>query len=114
MARYKISGVWKGANGVITHYAVHPVTPFGAITKASKISKTEVIALLEMQGNSAVVWQWSYDLARWVDGEDISVVRAGHLKYLRSNPDKQITDNLAHLIDFELLPIPPTRGILIK
>ena len=38
MATYKISGIWKNSEGVITHYAFHTVTQEGT-TRASKISK---------------------------------------------------------------------------
>lgn len=55
MAEYRISSIWKDANSVITHYAFHTVIANGA-TKATKKSKAQAIALLEVNGNSATTW----------------------------------------------------------
>ena len=52
MAQYKISGVWKGEGGVITHYAFHTATATGH-TRATKTSKETAIQLVEAKGNSA-------------------------------------------------------------
>jgi len=98
MARFKISGVWKNAKGEVTHYALHTVTENSA-TKAAKTSKEEVIQLLETTGNSAQTWIWNYRLTCWQWGENITVADGPDGKYLKSFPDNQTTDNLAHLID---------------
>jgi hypothetical protein len=100
MAKYRISGVWKDARSVITHYAFHTVTDEGT-TSATKKTKTEVIALLEVNGNSAVTWLWNYSSSAWKIGETVQVINGSTGKYLRSNPDSKLTDNLAHLIDFD-------------
>lgn len=100
MAVYRISGVWKNLNSVITAYAFHKVNS-DHIERAVKKTKAEAIALLEIPGNSATTWIWNYDSARWNVGENVQVVNGANGKYLRSNPDKQITDNLAHLIDYD-------------
>lgn len=100
MAQYKISGVWKNANNVITHYAFHKVDEKGVAT-AQKLPKTEAIALLEKPENSAITRVWNYKQTRWSDGEGVEVVNGETGKYLRSDPDDTLTDNLAHLIDFE-------------
>jgi len=97
MVQYKISGVWKDSNNVITHYAFHEVTKTGH-TRAEKTEKSEAIRILSNANNTAVTWVWNYQIAFWKDGEKVEVV-AG--KYLRSNRDNQITDNLAHLIDYD-------------
>ena len=52
MAEYRISGIWKDTNGVITDYAFHSVTTNG-VTRTTKKSKAQAIALLEANGNSA-------------------------------------------------------------
>lgn len=97
---YRISGVWKDSNNIITHYAFHSVGE-NSNSRAIKKSKTQAIALLETAGNSATTWVWSYTLARWTVGETVQVVNGASGKYLRSNPDNKLTDNLAHLIDFD-------------
>ena len=100
MTDYRISGVWKDSNDVITHYAFHTVGT-STTSRAVKTSKQNAITLLETRGNSAYTWVWNYARAFWDIGEKVEVVNGRNGKYLRSNPDKQITDNLAHLIDFD-------------
>lgn len=100
MAFYRISGVWKNADNVITAYAFHQING-NSVGRAIKKTKSEAIKLLEFPGNSATTWIWNYDLAKWDVGENVQVVNGPYGKYLRSNPDKQITDNLAHVIDFD-------------
>jgi len=99
MAKYKISGIWKDKDGVITHYAFHTVTEKG-FTRATKKSKAEAVKLLNESSNEAVTWIWNYLTAFWKDGEKVTVVDGS---YLRSNPDNKLTDNLAHLIDYDWL-----------
>lgn len=100
MTTFRITGVWKDTNNVITHYAFH--TEIGSGTsKATKTSKAKVIELLETKGNSATTWVWSYAKATWLVGENVIVVGGANGKYLRSNPDNKLTDNLGHLIDFD-------------
>lgn len=99
MPQYKISGVWK-VNGTITHYAVHSVVANG-ITRAEKISKADAIALVESRSNIVMTWVWNYRRSYWDDGEVVQVVELLNSKYLRSNPDGTVTDNLAHLINFD-------------
>lgn len=100
MAKYRITGVWKNANDVITHYAFHTVGE-SSTSRAVKKSKTDAIELLEQQGNTAVTWVWNYTRAAWAIGETVTVVNGSNGKYLRSNPDNKLTDNLSHLIDFD-------------
>ncbi|PBQ34579.1 hypothetical protein CNR22_23300 [Sphingobacteriaceae bacterium] len=100
MAEYRISGVWKDSNNVITHYAFHTVSE-NSISRASKKTRADAITLLETKGNSATTWLWNYTQAGWNIGETVEVVSGKNGKYLRSNPDKTLTDNLAHLIDFD-------------
>ena len=100
MAKYRISGVWKDNNKVITHYAFHTVNE-KTISRASKKSKSDAIKLLETNGNSAVTWLWNYSIAYWKIGENVEVINGSNGKYLRSDPDNTKTDNLANLIDFD-------------
>lgn len=104
MPLFRISGVWKDANNVITHYAFHKVGD-NSISRGTKTSKAQAIALLETYGNKATTWVWNYTQAGWTVGEDVEVVNGYTGKYLRSNPDNKLTDNLSHLIDFDwILP----------
>lgn len=103
MSLYRISGVWKDPNNVITHYAFHKVNDGKTLSRAVKTTKAGAIALLEISGNTATTWLWNYTLAKWMIGENVQVVNGATGKYLRTDPDKQITDNLAHLIDYDWL-----------
>lgn len=100
MAKFKISGIWKNSDGVITHYAFHTVATTG-ITRASKKSKSDAITLLDKNENSAKTWIWNYNLAKFVDGQNVEVVGSFGNRYLRSDADNRLTDNLGHLIDFD-------------
>ena len=73
MANYKISGVWKNTDKVITHYAFHTVTNDGT-TRATKKSKAVAVELLEKAGNSAITWIWNYKRGGWDNGETVEVV----------------------------------------
>lgn len=99
MALYRISGIWKDSNSVITHYAFHKVESDGT-TRAMKKTKNEAITLLE-NGNNATTWMWNYRIAAWSIGEDVHVVDGANGKFLRSNHDGKVSDNLGHLIDFD-------------
>lgn len=100
MALYRISGVWRDANNVITHYAFHEAGK-DSTTRASKQTKASAIKLLETPGNRANVWIWSYEIPGWLVKEVVEVVDGVNGKYLRSNRDNKLTDNLAHLIDYD-------------
>lgn len=71
------------------------------LTGQRRKTKAEVITLLDTPGNSAKTWVWNYDQSKWNIGENVQVVNMAICKYLRSNPDKQTTYNLAPLIDFD-------------
>lgn len=104
MAKYRISGVWKDDNGTITHYAFHRVLSDG-VTRATKTLKAEAVKLLDGTENSAETRVWNYKAAKWNIGEKVEVVKGSSGKYLRSDPDNSLTDNLGHLIDYDwILP----------
>ena len=100
MAKYRISGIWKDNSNVIIAYAFHTVGE-SATGRAVKKTKAQAIALLEISGNSATTWIWNYSTAKWNVGENVTVVNGSNGKYLRTNPDNKLTDNLEHLIDFD-------------
>ncbi len=100
MAKYKISGIWKGEDGVITHYAIHELYPENKISRAQKTEKSAAVKLLSDPNNMAMTWLWDYQIAFWRDGARVEVV-AG--RYLRSVHDNKVVDNLAHLINYDWL-----------
>lgn len=100
MTKFRVSGVWKNNDNVITHYAFHTVGE-SFTSRASKKTKEEAIRLLETPSNSAATWIWSYGQSNWNIGENVEVVNRSTGKYLRSNPNDRTTDNLGHLIDYD-------------
>ena len=100
MANYRISGVWKDSQNIITHYAFHEVSD-NSNTRARKLSKEDAVACVERQGNIVKTWVWNYKRAGWDVGEDVHVVNGRNGKYLRTDPDNTLTDNLGHLIDHD-------------
>jgi hypothetical protein len=99
MAKYKISGVWKDSDNIITHYAFHLVKE-NSIDFAKKTSKVEAVRILSQSENTAITWLWNYKNEYWQDGENVTVVSGS---YLRSNQDGTVRDNLSHLIDYDWL-----------
>jgi hypothetical protein len=73
MALYRISGIWKNSNNVITHYPFHTVCD-KTISRLEKTSKDQAISLLEMQGNKATTWIWNCAQAKWDIVENVEVV----------------------------------------
>lgn len=103
MAEYRISGIWKNDNDVITHYAVHLRTRNQnggfTIARAVKMTKSEAVLLLSLPANTAKTYLWNYGRAQWIAGEDVHVVN-GNPPFLRTNHDGILRDNLLHLIDY--------------
>ena len=103
MAEYRISGIWKNADGVITHYAVHLSTRNQSggftINHAVKMTKAQTVNLLLQPTNTAKTFLWNYGRAQWFVGEDIHIVN-GNPQFLRTNHDGILRDNLLHLIDY--------------
>ena len=60
MTQYKISGIWKGNDDVITHYALHEVYSNGTVSKGRKTSKADAVILLSDPANQAITWLWNY------------------------------------------------------
>ncbi|WP_029292817.1 hypothetical protein [Chryseobacterium hispalense] len=104
MANYTISGIWKDANKVITHYAVHMLdNEKSLIGLATKMNKSAAIKLLENPQNKAITMLWNYSSESWKRGTVIDVVGNGDDKYLRTIQDNTVRDNLAHLINYGLV-----------
>jgi len=106
MAIYRISGIWADNKGIITHYGIHEMKKNDngwTITKAVKTSKADAILLVENNNNSVKSYIWKYSSAGWHSGEDIHVVNNGGSKFLRSNHDNSVQDNLLHLINYSYI-----------
>jgi hypothetical protein len=101
MANYKISGIWKNSDNVITHYAFHEIGE-KFIDRGKKTSKAEAVKILSISSNEAVTWLWNYKTAYWTDGAKVDVVNG---EYLRTVHDSKVVDNLAHLIDYDWLAL---------
>lgn len=97
MADYRISGVWKDGNGLITHYAIHaPVANlFG---QAEKKTKNQVLSIFDA-GNTAKTWIWNYTSESWDVGQTVNVIIIGPYRYLRTDKDNIKRDNLNNLIN---------------
>lgn len=101
MAKLRISGVWINASsGIITHYAIHTQNSDGTYNRAVKTAKAAAIEQVKSPYNETMTWLWNYQSPGWKDGEKVIVVNNS---YLRSNPDNRLTDNLAHLINYDWL-----------
>lgn len=99
MNKFYISGVWLDGQ-TIKGYAVHSQNPT-SISRATKYTKAEAIALVESANNEVYTWLWNYANAKFVTGARVDVVNGQDGKYLRSLADSSRRDNLLHLIDFD-------------
>jgi hypothetical protein len=97
MADYRISGVWKDNNGVITHYALHKPSTTGYY-RAEKKTKSQVLSILDT-GNTVKTWVWNYASSSWKDGQTVHPVGTGSNRYLRTDRDNTQRDNLDNLIN---------------
>lgn len=97
MADYRISGIWKDDNGVITHYAVHFPSNNG-FYKAEKKTKDQVLAIFDA-GHTAKTWIWNYTSGSWNIGQTVHVVGTRPNRYLRTDRDNTLKDNLDNLIN---------------
>lgn len=100
MAEYGISGIWKNSDDEVTHFAVHEIKLKKALNP-EKISKVDTIDLLENKENLAYTLVWNYKNAMWKVEQEVSVIIGENEKYLRSDPDDKITNNLSHLINYD-------------
>ncbi len=100
MAVYRISGVWKDADGDITHFAIHTQTE-KSHTRGVKTKKIDAIPLVEKAGNTVTTWLWNYQRSFWVIGQSVHDVNGQYGKFLRTNHDGTERDNLDHLISMD-------------
>ncbi len=103
MADYRITGIWKNSEGVITHYAMHKRKKKAddknfTLYKAKKVSKDDAVRLL-LNGNTAKTYMWNYEDCRFDAGAKVEVVEGKPL-FLKSDPDSTEDDNLLHLINY--------------
>lgn len=64
MAEYRISGVWKNTNDVITHYAFHKINE-NSTSRAKKTIKAEAIRILK---KVEIVLQLGFGTIIFLDG----------------------------------------------
>lgn len=102
MPRYVITGVWKDNKNEITHYTIYQLKE-SVISERRKVAKSKAIEIVEDENNIVYTVVWDYKKATWNLGEEVSVVDGKETKYLRSNHDDKVTDNLGHLIDYNWL-----------
>lgn len=103
MAHYAISGVWKDTTGVITDYAIHLVTKHETpgmvmINKAQKYSKAKAIELVASNIIHTAVWNYTKQL--WTLGAEVKSVGTFPNKYLRTEKDATVRDNLDNLLNY--------------
>lgn len=96
MATYYISGVWFTENNTITHVNLHPSSN-NNLGKGTKTVESTVISLIENKHVVRTV-TWNYTTAKWREGADVKVVELNGKKYLRSQKDSTVRDNLDNLI----------------
>ena len=99
MAEYRISGIWKNSQDTITHYSLHFKQSNGNYSKGKKTTKEEVVLLVE-KGNNIKTLTWNYTKGKMYDGEKVKVItKTSGEKYLRSDPDNHLNDNLGQAIN---------------
>ena len=105
MANYRISGIWRKNDGVITDYALHDLEL--KANRARKVPKAEAVRIVEAEikaGGTVLTWLWNYSQSMWEDGGEVIVMPAkvvGGEKYLQTTHDDTVRDNLLHLIDYD-------------
>jgi hypothetical protein len=94
---YFITGVFIAITEV-THYVVHQYLDPG-VGAGYKMSKAEVLDLIENSGLPVSVWEWNYEEGHFVLGKQVNVAIDYHQnKYLWINAKDPKTKNLKHLI----------------
>jgi len=94
---YLISAVFISLQEV-THYMVHEHLDPG-VTAATKMTKDEVVNLVENSGLPVYVWEWNYEAGRFIVGKQVNCnVDFNKNKYLWINTKDPNTKNLKHLI----------------
>lgn len=82
----------------VTHYMVHKHFDPG-VSGAVKMSKADVIDLVEKSGMPVNVWEWNYEHARFLIGKQVNCnLDYNQNKYLWINTKDRSTKDLKHLI----------------
>lgn len=82
----------------VTHYMVHKHLDPG-VSGAEKMTKAEVVDLIENSGLPVFVWEWNYDAGRFLVGKKVNCNLDYHQKkYLWINEKDPKTKDLKHLI----------------
>lgn len=99
---YYISAIFMSLND-ITHYIVHKNFDPG-VSGGEKLSKEEVINLVENSGLPVYVWLWGYDQGCFIQGQQVNCnLDYNNNKYLWINAKDPKTKDLRHLIKMEWL-----------
>ncbi|MGK4567358.1 hypothetical protein [Flavobacterium sp. 3HN19-14] len=103
MNYFFISGFWTDTHGVVTDYAVHEARLNNgggySFWEAKKTSKANTFSLVSNELNNVKTLVWNYSGTGWIPGSEIHVVNDTP-KYLRTNHDGSVRDNLLHLINY--------------
>ena len=94
---YLISGIYMDMLEV-THYMVHRHNDPG-VSGARKLSKADVVKIIQKSGKPVYVWEWDYSVARFKIGRQVNcAVDYSGNTYLWIIPKDRATKNLRHLI----------------
>lgn len=97
---YLISAVFIDITEV-THYVVYKYFNPG-VSGGYKMAKQEVINLVESSGLPVFIWEWNYEMGRFVIGKQVNcALDYNKNKYLWINTKDPKTKNLKHLIKME-------------
>ena len=99
-SEYFISAVFISLQEV-THYMVHEHLNPG-VSGATKMTKQEVITLVENSGMPVFIWEWNYELGRFVKGKQVNCnLDYNNNQYLWINARDPSTKDLKHLIKMD-------------
>jgi hypothetical protein len=93
---YFISGVWKDAEGSITHVFLHGKLESG-FTAGIKTTEANVITLLKQEQVIKTI-RWNYQFRQWNVGAVVEVIREGKKAYVRTVKDTAVSDTLDNMI----------------
>ncbi|HWB27613.1 MAG TPA: DUF3892 domain-containing protein [Chitinophagaceae bacterium] len=102
MARLYVTGVWKNAQGVITHVMTNTPVTSGVLRPNSKLSVQQAVQFISVTGNEMFTAEWNYHSGTWKQGQKIVIVHEHH-NYIRTTADNTVNDNLDNLLPMEQL-----------
>lgn len=102
MATYRISGIWKDAQGDISHVMLHGPMQGNNFSAGQKKTSAYVINLIESDHEVyTTIWKYVSKKPQWQKGAEVEVVGSGPYRYLRSIRDATERDNLESMINME-------------